>query len=170
MASKPTSRRAIPCPLGTCREDQWCPHAVQAALAADGNGAPAVRATPIVAGNDGDGEEWLAHPPGIALRRQTGEEELALRREVPLKEQDGAYISSQTGCEKYCHNVLETAVKKVAISTRVLGARWGTIPSCWSSLSVKKKGVSVPRLRGSRRSARGAPTTMGATSSGIDVL
>ena len=97
MASKPTSRRAIPCPLGTCREDQWCPHAVQAALAADGNGAPAVRATPIVAGNDGDGEEWLAHPPGIALRQQT-EEELALRREVALEERDGACVSSQTGC------------------------------------------------------------------------
>ena len=78
MASKPTSRRAIPCPLGTFREDQWCPHAVQAALAADGNGAPAVWATLIVAGNDGDGEEWLAHPLGIALRRQTGKGELAL--------------------------------------------------------------------------------------------
>ena len=89
---------------------------------------------------------------------------------MPLKEQDGAYISSQTGCEKYYHNVLETVVKKVAINTRVLGVRWGTIPSCWSSLSVKKKGVSVPRLRGSWRSTRGAPTTMGATSSGIDVL
>ena len=139
MASKPTSRRAIPCPLGTCREDQWCPHAVQAALAADDNGAPAVRATPIEAGNDGNGEEWLAHPLGIVMRWQTEEEELALRREVPLKEQDGACISSQTSCEKYYHNVLETAVKKVAISTRVLGARWGTIPSCWSSLSVKKK-------------------------------
>ena len=62
---------------------------MQAALAADGNGAPAVRATPIVAGNDDDGEEWLAHPPGIALWRQTGEEELTLQREVPLKEQDG---------------------------------------------------------------------------------
>ena len=98
MASKPTSRRAVPCPLGTCREDQWCPHAVQAALAAYGNGAPAVRATPIVAGNDGDGEEWLARPPGIALWRQTGEDELALRREVALKERDGACISSQTGC------------------------------------------------------------------------
>ena len=98
MASKKTSRRAIPCPLGTCREDQWCPHAVQAALAAAGNGAPAVRATPIVAGNDGDGEEWLAHPPGIALRRQTWEEELALRGEVPLRERDGACISNQTGC------------------------------------------------------------------------
>ena len=110
-----------------------------AALAADGNGAPAVRATPIEAGNDGDGEEWLAHPLGIALRQQTGEEELALRHEVLLKQQDGAYISSQTGCEEYYHNVLETAVKKVAISTRVLGARWGTIPLCWSSLSVNKK-------------------------------
>ena len=98
MESNPTSRRAIPCPLGTCREDQWCPHAVQAALAADGNGAPAVRATPIVAGNDGDCKKWLAHPPGIARRRQTGEEELALRREVPLRERDGACISSQTGC------------------------------------------------------------------------
>ena len=78
MASKPTSRRAIPCPLGTCRKDQWCPHAAQVALAADGNGAPAVRATSIMVGNDGDSEEWLAHPLGIALRQQTGEEELAL--------------------------------------------------------------------------------------------
>ena len=86
------------------------------------------------------------------------------------QEQDGAYISSQTGCEKYCHNVLETAVKKMAISTRVLGARWGTIPSYWSSFSVKKIGVSVPRLRGSRRSPRGAPSTKGATHSGFDVL
>ena len=98
MASKPTSRRAIPCPLGTCHEDQWCPHAVQAALAADGNGAPAVRATPIVAGDDGDGEEWLPHPSGIALWWQTVEEELALRREVALEERDGACISSQTDC------------------------------------------------------------------------
>ena len=138
MALKPTLKMAIPCPLGICRKDQWCPHTVQAALAADGNGAPAVRATPILLGNDGDGEKWLGHTPGIALRRQTGEEELALRREVPLKEQDGAHISSQTGCQKYCHNVLETAVKEVVISTRVLVARWGTIHSCWSSLSVKK--------------------------------
>ena len=138
MESRPTSRRAIPCPLGNCRKDQWCPHAVQAALAADGNGAPAVRATPIVAGKDSDGEEWLAHPPGIVLRRQMGEGELSLRREVPLKRQDGAYISSQTGCQKYCHKVLETVVKKVTISTRVLGARWGTIPSYWSSHSMKR--------------------------------
>ena len=93
-----------------------------------GTGGPG---DPIVAGNDGDGEEWLPHPPGIALRRQTGEEELTLQREVPLKAQDGAYIFSQTGCQKYCYNVLETAVKKVAISTRVLGAHWGTIPSCF---------------------------------------
>ena len=121
-------------------------------------------------GSATDGEEWLAHPPGIALRRQMGEEELTLRREVPLKERDGAYISSQTGCEKYYHNVLETAVKKVTISTRTLDARWGTIPSCWSSFSVEKKGVSVPRLRGSRRSARGAPSTKGASNSGFDVL
>ena len=125
-------------PLRDLREDQWCPHAVQAALAADGNGAPAVRATPIVAGNDGDGKEWLAHPPGIAVRRQIGEEELAFRHEVPVKEQDDAYISSQTGCQKYCHNVLETALKKVMVSTKVVGAHWGTIPLCWSSHSMKK--------------------------------
>ena len=80
----------------------------------------------------------LRIPLGIALRLQTGEEELALRHEVPLKEQDGACISSQTGFQKYCHNVLEIAVKKVTISTRVLGARWGTVPSCWSSHSIKK--------------------------------
>ena len=65
---------------------------MQAALAADGNRALAVQATPIVAGNNGDGEEWLVHPPGIVLRWQTREEELAIRCEVPLKEQDGAYI------------------------------------------------------------------------------
>ena len=53
---------------------------------------------PIVVGNDGDGEELPVQPPGIALRWQIGEEELALRREVPLDEQDGACISSQTGC------------------------------------------------------------------------
>ena len=40
----------------------------------------------------------LAHPLGIALRQKTGEEELAFGCKVPLKEQDGAYISSQTGC------------------------------------------------------------------------
>ena len=130
MALKPTSRRAIPCPLGTYWEDQWCLHAVQAALAADYNGVPAVWATPIVAGDDGDGEEWLAHPPGIVLRWQTREEKLALRHEVPLKKQDGVYISSQNGCQKYYHNVLETAVKKVTVSISVRGALWGTIPSC----------------------------------------
>ena len=41
---------------------------------------------PIEVGSNGDGEELLVHPPGIALRRQIGEEELALRREVELKE------------------------------------------------------------------------------------
>ena len=123
MVSKPTSRRAIPCPLGTCHEDQWCPYAVQAALVADGNRAPVVRVTPIMAGNDGNGKEWLAHPLRIALQRQTGEEELSFRREVPLEERDGACISSQIGCWKYYYNVLETAVKKVTISMRVLGAR-----------------------------------------------
>ena len=59
---------------------------MQAALAANSNGAPAVWATPIVVGNDGDGEESLAHPLGIALWRQTGKEELAFGHEVPLKE------------------------------------------------------------------------------------
>ena len=98
MASKPIAKRNIPCPLGTFREDQWCPHAVQAALAADGNEAPAVRMGPIEVGSNGDGEELLAHPPGIALRRQIREEEFTLRREVPLDGQDGACISSQTGC------------------------------------------------------------------------
>ena len=54
------------------------PHAVQAALAADGNGVPTVRLGPIEVGSNGDGEELLAHPPGIALRRQIQEEELTL--------------------------------------------------------------------------------------------
>ena len=98
MASKPIVRRTILCPLGTYHEDQWCPHAVQIGLAADGNGIPVVQVGPIEVGSNGNGEELLAHPPGIALRRQIGEEELVLQREVALKEQDGACISSQTGC------------------------------------------------------------------------
>ena len=98
MASKPSARRTIPCPLETCHEDHWCSHAVEAALAADGNGVPVVRVGPIEVGSNGDGEELLTHPLGIALRRQIGEEELALRREVELEEQDVACISSQTGC------------------------------------------------------------------------
>ena len=112
---------------------------MQAALAADGNGVPAVRLDLIQMGSNGNGEELLAHPPGIALRLQIGEEELAFRHEVALEEEDSACIFSQTDCQKYYHNVLETAVKNLTISTRVLGARWGTIPSCSSSHSVKKK-------------------------------
>ena len=98
MASKPIAKRTIPCTLGTYHEYRWCPHAVQAAMAADGNGVLAVRVGPIEVGSNGDGEELLAHPSGIALWRQIGEEELVLRREVALEEQDGACISSQTGC------------------------------------------------------------------------
>ena len=73
MALKPIEKSTIPCPLGTCHEDQWCPHAVRGALVADGNRAPAVPVGPIMVGNDGDGEELLAHPPGIALRRKIRE-------------------------------------------------------------------------------------------------
>ena len=40
-------------------------------------------------GSNGDGEELLAHPFGIVLRQQIGEEELALRCEVALDGQDG---------------------------------------------------------------------------------
>ena len=54
MASKPIAKRTIPWPLGTCHEGQWCSHAVQAALAADGNGAPAVQVGSIVMGSDSD--------------------------------------------------------------------------------------------------------------------
>ena len=78
MASKPIVRRTIPCPFGIHCEDQWCPQPMQVALATDGNGEPAVQVGPIMVGNDGDGEELLAHPPKIALGRQIGEEELAL--------------------------------------------------------------------------------------------
>ena len=66
MASKPIAKRTISYPLGTYHEDQWCPHAVQAALAADGNGAPTVRVGLIEVGSNG--EKVLAHPPRIALR------------------------------------------------------------------------------------------------------
>ena len=78
MASKQVAKRTVPCPLGICHKDQWFPHAVQAALAADGNGAPVARVGPIEVGSNGDGEELLTHPPGIALRWQIGEEELVI--------------------------------------------------------------------------------------------
>ena len=65
MSSKPIARRSIPCPLGTCPEDRWCPHALQAALAADGNGAPAVRATPIVAGKWAKAKSCFRIPLGL---------------------------------------------------------------------------------------------------------
>ena len=96
MASKPIAKRNIPCSLGTCHEDKWCPHALQAVLAADNNGAPAFQVGPIKVGSNGDGEELLTHPFEIALRQQIREEEFALRCDVALEEQDGACISSQT--------------------------------------------------------------------------
>ena len=61
-------------PLGTCHEDHLCPDAVQAALAADGNGATTVQATLIAARNVGEGEELLCASPRILLWRQIGEE------------------------------------------------------------------------------------------------
>ena len=64
MSSKPIAKRTVPCPLGTCCEDQWCPHAVQATLAVDSDGVPAVPAAPIVAENAGGSEEWFVHPMG----------------------------------------------------------------------------------------------------------
>ena len=98
MALKLMAKRTIPCSLGTCHEDQWCPHVVQTALAANIKGALAVRTTPIVAGNVGEGEELLAHPSGIVLRQQLEEEELVLRHEVPLDELDGARCPSLASC------------------------------------------------------------------------
>ena len=56
-------------------EDQWCPHTVQVALAADGNGTPAAWTTLIVVRDAGESEEWLAHPPKIMLRQWNVEEE-----------------------------------------------------------------------------------------------
>lgn len=47
---------------------------MQAALTADGDGALVVWMAPIVAGNDGESEEWLAHPLGIALWQRIEEE------------------------------------------------------------------------------------------------
>ena len=112
----------------------------------------------------------LCIPPRIALWQQIGEEELELWYEVPLDEQDGACFSSQIGCKMYYHNVLEVMVMELTISTRALGAHWDTIPSCWSSHSVKKEWVSIPRLNGSRQSARGTPMAGGASNCEFDVL
>ena len=102
MASKPIAKRTIPCPLGTCHEDQWCAHTVQAPLAANGNGVPAVQVGLIEVGSNSDGEELLLQPPGIVVRWQIGEEELTLQHEVALEKQDNPCISSQTGCCDVC--------------------------------------------------------------------
>ena len=40
MALNAGSKRMIACPLYECSGDQWCPHAVQVALAADRVGPP----------------------------------------------------------------------------------------------------------------------------------
>ena len=74
MALKPIVRRTIPCLLGTCYKDQWCPHTVKTTLATDGDGTPAVQATSIMVGSDSDGKELLGLPPGTALWWQIGEE------------------------------------------------------------------------------------------------
>lgn len=90
-------------PLGNLprreEEDQLCPHAVQVALSADGNGASASWATPTMVGNVGGGEDLLAHPPGITLRQRFEEEELLFWHEGLLDGQDGARCSSLTGCQ-----------------------------------------------------------------------
>ena len=70
-----------------------------AVLAAQGNGALAAWTDPIVTNNGGDGEVRLAHPPRIELRRQIEEEEIVLRREVLLDEQDCTRSSNLTGCQ-----------------------------------------------------------------------
>ena len=76
-------RRWLP-DLGTYREDQWCPHAVQAALAAVGDGAPKVRTTLIVTRNASVREKRLEQFPEIALQQRNREEKLAFQHEVLL--------------------------------------------------------------------------------------
>ena len=97
MASKPIAKRSIPCPLGTYYKEQWCPHAVQAALTADNNGALTVRVALIVADNGNDDEGLLVHPLGIALPWRLEEEELKVWCKVPLDEQDGVQCPHRTG-------------------------------------------------------------------------
>lgn len=85
--------------METFCEDEWFPHAMEATLAADGNGVPAASGIPIVAGNVGEGRELLAHAPGIMLQKRFEEEELVLRREVSVHEQGGERCPSLTGCQ-----------------------------------------------------------------------
>ena len=49
---------------------------------------------PIVTGDDGESEEWLAHPPWIALWRRSGE-----ARALMQGDHNGARKLSLTGCE-----------------------------------------------------------------------
>lgn len=89
MSSKIVVKRSVPYTLGPCCEGQWCPYVVQVALATNVHGVLAGRTTLIVAENTSKSEEWLEHTPGIALWQWNMEEELALRHEVSLGDQDG---------------------------------------------------------------------------------
>ena len=51
MALSAGFRRMIACPLYECSGDQWCPHAVQVALATDRVGTPGKDGAEIVSQN-----------------------------------------------------------------------------------------------------------------------
>ena len=75
MSSKPVAKRMVHGFLGTCCKDQRCPHAVQAALVANGDAASTVWMVPIVVNEVGGSEACLAHPfchSAVAAQRGGG--------------------------------------------------------------------------------------------------
>ena len=60
MALSAGSKRMVACPFDECSVDQWCPHAVQVALAIDRVGTPGRDGAEIASQNVIDAREAVA--------------------------------------------------------------------------------------------------------------
>ena len=70
MALSSGSKRMIACPFEECLGDQWCPHAVQVALATDRVGTPGRDGAEIASQNVIDAREAAAKAAeGLSMRR-----------------------------------------------------------------------------------------------------
>ena len=70
MALRAGSKRMIACPFEECLGDQWCPHAVQVALATDRVGTPGRDGAEIASQNVINAREAAAKAAeGLSMRR-----------------------------------------------------------------------------------------------------